>query len=97
MFWSACIALWGLLYYLIYLFTGNKRWLPPLAIFYIIYYVLLVYYMTASIPDSVKVGRWSTTLVYRAPLTGPFFVLLAFCSCCRRSLAALLTLHSTSG
>src|SRR6476660_9647833 len=39
----ACIALWGRLYYLIYLFTGNRRWLPPLAISYIIYYILLVY------------------------------------------------------
>jgi len=74
---AACIALWGLVYYLIYLFTGNKRWLPPLAISYIVYYVLLVYYTTASIPDSVKVGRWDTTLIYRAPLTGPFFVILA--------------------
>ena len=74
---AACIALWGLLYYLIYLFTGNRRSLPPLAVFYIIYYVLLVYYTTASIPDSVEVGRWDTTLIYRAPLTGPFFVLLA--------------------
>ena len=74
---AACIALFGLLYYLIYLFTGNRRSLPTLAILYIIYYVLLVYYTTASIPDSVKVGRWGTTLIYRAPLTGPFFVILA--------------------
>ena len=73
----ACIALWGLLYYLIYLFTGNRRLLQSLAVFYITYYVLLVYYTTASVPDSVEVGRWSTTLVNRAPLTGPFFVILA--------------------
>lgn len=73
----ACIALWGLLYYLIYLFTGNRRSLLPLAVFYIIYYVLLVYYTTASIPESVEVGRWSTTLIYRTPLRGPFFVILA--------------------
>src|SRR5260221_10290319 len=31
----AYIALWGLLYYLIYLFTGNRRLLPPLSVFYI--------------------------------------------------------------
>jgi hypothetical protein len=72
-----CLALWGLLYYLIYLFTGNSRLLRPLAVSYIIYYVLLVYYTTASIPHSVEVGRWSTTLINRAPLTGPFFVILA--------------------
>lgn len=71
-----CLALWGLLYYLIYLFTGNRRSLLPLALFYTIYYFLLVYYITASIPSDVNVGRWNTTLVYRAPLTGPFFVLI---------------------
>jgi len=71
-----CIALWGLLYYLIYLFTGNGRLLVPLAIFYIIYYVFLVYYITASVPEGINVERWRTTLAYRAPLTGPFFVIL---------------------
>jgi hypothetical protein len=71
-----CIALWGLLYYLIYLFTGNRRSLLPLTVFYATYYVLLVYYITASIPDNINVGRWSTTIVYRSPLTGPFFVVI---------------------
>ena len=71
-----CIALWGLLYYLIYLFTGNSRVLVPLAIFYIIYYVLLVYYITASNPESISVGRWRTTLSYHNILTGPLFVIL---------------------
>ena len=73
----ACIALWGLLYYLIYLFTGNRRLLPLLAVFYMIFYVLLVYYTTASTPDRVEVGRWSTTLINRTPLTQPLFVILA--------------------
>ena len=71
-----CLALWGLLYYLIYLFTGNRRSLALSALFYTIYYILLVYYITASIPGDINVGRWSTTLVYRAPLTGPFFVIV---------------------
>src|SRR5688572_4520711 len=38
---ATCIALLGLLYYLIYLFTGNRRSLVPLAIFYMICFVLL--------------------------------------------------------
>jgi hypothetical protein len=71
-----CIALWGLLYYLIYLFTGNSRLLVPLAIFYMIYYVLLVYYITASIPENINVDRWRTAVNYRAPLTGPFFIMV---------------------
>jgi hypothetical protein len=73
----ACIALWGLVYYLIYLFTGNSRALVPLSIFYIIYYILLIYYYTASVPKNVEIGRWSATLVYENSLTGPFFVILA--------------------
>jgi len=73
---AICIALWGLLYYLIYLFTGNSRSRVPLAIFYIIYYFMLVYFVMTSIPSNVSVSRWSTTLTYRAPLTGPFFVII---------------------
>ena len=71
-----CLALCGLLYYLIYLFTGNIRSLILLAIFYLIYYILLVYYITASSPDDVHIGRWNTTLVFHSPLTGPFFVII---------------------
>jgi hypothetical protein len=71
-----CIALWGLLYYLIYLFTGNTRSLVPLTIFYMIYYVFLVYYITASAPSNVEISRWDTTLAYRNTLTGPLFVIL---------------------
>jgi len=48
----------------------------PLAIFYMIYFVLFVYYISASAPGSVDVGRWNTTLAYQTPLTGPFFVIL---------------------
>ena len=72
----SCLALWGLLYYLIYLFTGNRRSLVPLAIFYLIYYILVVYYLTASMPGNVNVGRWETSLVYRAPPTGPFVAIV---------------------
>jgi hypothetical protein len=73
-----CVALWGLLYYLLYLFTGSRRSLLPLTVFYIAYYGLLVYYITVSTPTSVQAGRWSTSIIYRAPLTGPlvFFVLI---------------------
>ncbi|MCL4505200.1 MAG: hypothetical protein M1434_08100 [Chloroflexi bacterium] len=70
-----CIALWGLLYYLVYLFTGSQRFLIPLTIFYILYYVLLVYLITASDPDHLEISRWATRLVYAHPLTGPFFAL----------------------
>jgi hypothetical protein len=71
-----CVALLGLFYYLVFLFTGNSRWLPPLAILYIVYYILLIYYITASGPENVTMKPWSTTLAYRAPFTGPFVAIL---------------------
>ncbi len=67
-----CVALWGLLYYLIYLFTGSSRWFVPLTAFYIAYYILLVYYITVSDPSRVQVGRWSVTVGYGSPVTRPF-------------------------
>ncbi|MBI5880464.1 MAG: hypothetical protein HZB53_22665 [Chloroflexi bacterium] len=77
-----CIALWGLLYYLVYLFTGSPRFLAPLAIFYALYFVLLVYAIAASDPARVQIERWTTRLVYAHPRTDPFFaaalVLLVF-------------------
>jgi hypothetical protein len=71
-----CIALMGLLYYLIYLFTGNRNSLGLLAIFYIFFYILLVYYITASTPNAINVERWSTGIAYRNPPTGAFIILL---------------------
>lgn len=72
----SCLALLGLFYYLIYLFTGNSRWLKPLAILYLVYYILLVYYVSASNPVNVTLEPWNVTLAYRTPLTGPFIVVL---------------------
>jgi hypothetical protein len=73
---ALCIALWGLLYYLIYLFTGNSRSQVPLTIFYMLYYVFLVYYITASMPSNVEISRWDTALAYRNTLSGPVFIIL---------------------
>jgi hypothetical protein len=71
-----CVALWGLLYYLIYLFTGNSRPLFPLAAFYVAYYALLIYYITVSAPIDVTINRWNTSITYRDQVTGPFFLLV---------------------
>jgi hypothetical protein len=72
----SCLALCGLFYYLIYLFTGQSRWLKPLALLYIVSYVVLVYYVTASDPVSVSLERWSAELAYRIPFMGPFVLIL---------------------
>ena len=71
-----CVALWGLVYYLIYLFTGNQRFLIPVATFYALYYFLLVYVITVSDPSDVEITRWNAQLIYAHPLTGPLFTVL---------------------
>jgi hypothetical protein len=73
---AICVGLYGLLYYLLYLFTGNQRLLTPLTLFYIGYCILLVYFITYRNPIGLQIGRWSTTLQYERPLTGPLFVLV---------------------
>ena len=72
-FLAICTALYGLMFYLIYLFTGNYRVLWPLAIFYIAYYLLLIYYIQARIPVDVTVGRWNAGLVFERQAGGPLF------------------------
>lgn len=73
---ATCIALYGLMYYLLYLFTGNRKLLGPLSVFYALYYMLIVYYVQANVPVSVSIERWRTTLVYQNEIRGPFFLLL---------------------
>jgi hypothetical protein len=72
----SCIALLGLLYYLIYLYTGNRSSLVPMAIFYFVFYVLLVYYINASSPDGVTVDRWTAGVAYGSAPAETFIILL---------------------
>lgn len=71
-----CLALWGLLYYLVYLFTGREGTLIPLGVFYVLYYLSLVYLIAAYQPAEVVVERWRTRLVYENPVQGPVAVAL---------------------
>ena len=72
----SCLALLGLFYYLTFLFTGNSRWLKPLAVFYTIAFILLIYIATASNPTGVTLEPWRTLLAYEIPPSGPFVVFL---------------------
>lgn len=73
---ATCVALDGLMFYLLYLFTGNRGLLGPLSVFYLVYYILLIYYVQASEPIGVSVDRWRATLEYQNPITGPFFLIV---------------------
>lgn len=73
---AVCLALYGLMYYLLFLFTGSRKMLIPLTAFYIVYYTLLTYYLNWLEPVSISLGRWNTSLVYQKETAGPFFVVL---------------------
>jgi hypothetical protein len=72
---AICVALFSLMYYLLYLFTGNRRLLTPLTVFYIAYYILIVYYVQARLPMGVSVGRWNATLEYEQPAGGLLYII----------------------
>lgn len=66
-----CVALAGLLYYLVFLFTGSRRALTPVVLFYVFFYICLVAFVTYQNPVGVDVKRWNTTIHYDNPITGP--------------------------
>ena len=75
---ATCVALYGLMFYLLYLFTGNRRLFTPLTIFYVAYYTLIVYYVLASEPVRVTVNRWGAGLEYQNEIRGPLFLIALF-------------------
>jgi hypothetical protein len=73
---STCAALFSLMYYLLYLFFGNRRWLTSLVVFYVLYYMSLVYFVQARVPVRVAVEPWRASLVYQEQLGGPLVTVL---------------------
>lgn len=60
-----CAALWGLLAYLLALFTPRREALAALSAFYAAFYLLVLFDVTAGRPLAVDVGRWEAELVYQ--------------------------------
>jgi hypothetical protein len=72
---AACAALWGLVGYLIHLYSG-RAYLVPLTGLYALLYVLLVYYTTASAPDAVTVTLGTVGFRDATMVGGPILGLL---------------------
>jgi hypothetical protein len=70
-----CIGLMGLLYYLLYLFTGRRGLLGPLVVVYAVFFVALLVEFYQANPIAVTVGRWAATVTYERPLTASATVL----------------------
>ena len=67
----AATGLGGLAFYLLYLFTGSRRWLLPTFAFYTLLCAATVYYSHARGPQGVVVEGWKTDLAYAEPLSEP--------------------------
>ncbi len=55
------VALWGLLYYLVYLYTGSRRSIIPLSIFYVAFYVVLLAMSLTNPVERLVDDGWSIT------------------------------------
>lgn len=73
---AICVGLYGLLYYLLYLFTGNRNLLKPLSLFYILYFAVLLFYTNFRNPMGIIFERWNVTIEYQKAAEGPFFLLV---------------------
>ena len=80
-FLALYITLGALCYYLVYVHTGDARWLGWIGAFYAGLYVWTIWLITSLGPLAVAVGRWSWRIDYRHalapgdPLTQAFLVL----------------------
>jgi hypothetical protein len=78
---AICLALWGLLFYLTYIFFGARSIAWPLAGFYLAYFAGWVFLLVRAQPSAVIVERWRVRLdlgpdFQADPLVGTFIVLL---------------------
>lgn len=59
---AAC--LWGLLYYLLYIYTGNRRLLVPLGVFHLGILAFFTYLVAWLRPVGVTLREWNVQLVF---------------------------------
>lgn len=64
---AICTALWGLLYYLVYLFTGWRAVIYPITVFYVAFYLALLYVTVALGSPTVVTHTWTVDVVYERP------------------------------
>lgn len=64
------VAVAGLVYYLVYLYTGNGRWFWPLVAFYSAYGLTALALIARMQPAGVTPGKWFVTWAYVNPQAG---------------------------
>lgn len=73
----AAAALWGLITYLLYIFTGGNRGAKLVAGFYIAFALFLFYSIYAFQPNGVALGEWQVAIQYANAPTGSALILYA--------------------
>jgi hypothetical protein len=86
---ALCATLWGLVGYLLHLYSG-KTYLAPLTALYSLLYVLLVYFITASTPDGVTVTLGAVGVRYATLVGGPVLAVLVLILVVPEFLCAIL-------
>lgn len=66
-----CVALWGLLYYLLFLYTGRKSILWPLSALYALVYLSFVALIVWLAPTGAEASASGVTLTYAREASGP--------------------------
>ena len=59
------VALWGLLYYLVYLYTGRRSSWIPLAVFYVVFFGFLEYFVIDAHPIGLTTTAWAVNVEYQ--------------------------------
>ncbi len=69
-----CVGLWGLLYYLLFLFTNRRGLALPLALGYIVYFAFLTAFILAGGPHHIEQTKWGPQLESDHPIdSGPVY------------------------
>lgn len=95
---ALCAAVWGLLYYLVYLFTGHERAYWPLATFYALYATTALWVIASMTPAGVTEGKWFVQWAYANPTPGgPILIVLTLLLLLPQIGAAVVYLRAASG
>lgn len=87
------VALWGLLYYLLYVYTGRQRLALPIGTFYFLFFLSLVALIIYQNPIGVELGDWSARIQYARQAGPAYITLLLFVLILPPVLASLAMLY----
>lgn len=69
---TAPIAIWGLGYYVTFLWTGRGRWSTPLALFAAAHAVVFLFLLARRLPLTVATGEWAIRTAFAQAPAAPW-------------------------